>query len=288
MSPVVSVIIPTFRDWGRLRLCLDALARQSFEQDAIEVIVVNNDPSDAPPADMQLADTMRIIDAAKPGSYAARNAGLAQARGEIIAFTDSDCIPETDWIANAVNMFGADDAVDRLAGPIEIFREEGGSWLAWKYEAISAFKQHHNVRQGVSVTANLFVKRAVFDRVGLFDETLMSGGDIDWNQRATEAGVTLRLAEQVRVRHPARQSMRAVLSKTRRMTGGHFMRAKAKGAAFGYVLWHFLPPVRFAKVLMDEGRRPVEVMLAVMVFWSMKLLMVPELCRLALGGRPVR
>ena len=85
-APRVSVIVPTYRDWDRLALLIASLAAQDWPVDKLEIIVVNNDPDEAPPETLQVPANARILTEAGKGSYAARNAGLAQARGEIAAY----------------------------------------------------------------------------------------------------------------------------------------------------------------------------------------------------------
>src|SRR5262245_46024865 len=100
--PFVSVIIPVYNNPDGLRRCLHALEAQTYPKSRYEIIVVDNG-SDTPPADMVRAfDRVTLLEEAVPSSYAARNRGLAQARGEVIAFTDSDCIPAPDWLAHGV------------------------------------------------------------------------------------------------------------------------------------------------------------------------------------------
>src|SRR5690554_6136694 len=91
--PFVSVIIPTYHDWERLRLCLDSLNRQTYPKERYEIIVVNNDPEDVVPANFVVPNNFTILEESKPGSYAARNRAIQAAKGEIYAFTDSDCQP---------------------------------------------------------------------------------------------------------------------------------------------------------------------------------------------------
>src|SRR5690606_18155071 len=145
--PLVSVIIPTYRDWESLAQCLDALKNQTYPASSIEILVVNNDTGQLVPSGCASSPNVRILQESKAGSYAARNRGLVEAKGELIGFTDSDCIPEPDWIANAVAEASRQDGgLFRITGPVNLFRRQGGSWMAWKFESITAFNQKHNVR----------------------------------------------------------------------------------------------------------------------------------------------
>lgn len=216
----VSVLIPTYRDWERLSLCVKALAHQSYTQELFEVIIINNDPTDPAPANFVLPDNFKIITEAKPGSYAARNAGLKMAKGEIIAFTDADCIPSPDWIQNAVYYLNNNRFCSRIAGYIEIFYNNPKPTTAEYYNSIFAFPQKsHATYSGTSVTGNMITYKNVFDAVGVFDDTLLSLGDLEWGKRAHKAGFQIQYVENVRVKHPAR-TLKELIKKEKRVGGG--------------------------------------------------------------------
>ena len=246
-APTFSVVIPVYRDWDRLATCLEALARQSLEPDRFEVIVADNDPGHGGAVPPLPANT-RIVEGPEPGSYAARNAAVAVARGRYLAFTDSDCVPDPDWLLNALAALERDPHA-RHTGPIPIFREERGRYYAYLYEYHTAFRQRETAADGISTTANLIVSRADFDRVGPFDTGLLSGGDYVWSQRAQDAGVPLVFHEDLMVRHPARVTVRAILAKKRRTSGGE---ARFKNASiWSYNRYRLLP--RIGAVRFDRG-----------------------------------
>lgn len=288
-SATVTIIIPTYRDWGRLALCLDALRNQTYPDSLIEILVVNNDPAAVLPSSLNLPANTRIFQEASPGSYAARNRGLQEAKGDLIGFTDSDCVPETDWIANAVSEAVRQEGESfRITGPVRLFRKPGESWMAWKFESITAFNQRHNVRNGVAVTANLFVSREVFERVGIFDAELFSGGDIAWNRLASQQGVALVYSDSVVINHPARATMGEIISKSRRVLGGGYIQARRKNRVVVYALRHLVPPVKYANVLINDGKPIPSVLFACTIYWGIKLLMLLEIIRLSVGGTPAR
>jgi len=216
----VSIIIPTYNDWRRLTLCLDALLLQSYPQDLFEVIVVNNNPSDKMPVEFSIPSNCIIIDEIKAGSYAARNAALKLATGEIIGFTDSDCIPDKFWIENAVNEFRTNPDVKRIGGAIKIFSEHEKPSLVELHDMVFAFKQESIVKSGFAVTGNMFTYKYIFDNVGYFDDTLKSGGDSQWGLKAHKAGYPIIYGRQVIVNHPARDSIRELIVKAKRVGKG--------------------------------------------------------------------
>ena len=283
----ISVIIPTYRDWKRLKLCVDALSMQNYPSSEFEVIIVNNDPFDFPPM-LGLGPNFKIIAESRIGSYAARNAGLAVAKGEIIGFTDSDCIPDSNWINNAISHFKSQKNLDRVTGRVNIFRSQNSSWVAWKLESITAFNQKYNAKNGVAVTANLFVRRKVFDQIGVFDESLFSGGDFAWNRSATEQGVSLLYSENVVVNHPARASMKNVVKKSLRVVGGGYVQSRQKRTTVSFALKQLVPPIRYGMLLIKDGKPITSVLFACSVYWVIKVLMFLEILRLSMGGTPLR
>lgn len=289
IHPYLTIIIPTYKDWERLQICLDALAMQTYSSVCFEIIVINNDSFTNPPKSLRLPSNATIVNEDKAGSYAARNKGLQIAKGDVIAFTDSDCIPNFDWLENAATFLLKSEEHHRVTGPVSFFKDERGSWLAWRIDQLISFRQKENVINGVSVTANLIVKRTLFDDVGLFNQELMSGGDFEWNRRATEKKYQLAYLDGVEVLHPARVSLSEVLIKLRRITGGEMVKAKQNKCMTLFVLRHFNPPVKtwFKALKQDKSILSVSLLIFT-ILWALKLSMLIEIGRISFGGKPVR
>lgn len=220
---VFSIIIPTYKDWHRLQICLNAIQSQTFDKDKFEVIVVNNEETHQIPSSFIIPRDLAvtILHEQSSGSYAARNKGLNIAQGEILAFTDSDCVPDMNWLKNAFCHF-ENNELDRLAGHVELFYKNENSRNAVElYEAAFAFNQKRNVDKfKASITANFFARRLCFSTVGVFDNTKKSGEDFGWNRRANLHNLTLRYGENVVVYHPARTSLKEIGDKKKRVFGG--------------------------------------------------------------------
>lgn len=105
-----SVIVPTYMRPERLRACLEAFASLSYPRDRFEVIVVD-DGSERPPESAVAAFSGRIdarlVSQPHSGPAGARNRGTAEARGEILAFSDDDCAPAPDWLDKLATRFSA-------------------------------------------------------------------------------------------------------------------------------------------------------------------------------------
>ena len=120
--PFVSVIIPVKNAEKFLPACLKSLASLNYPKDKYEVIVSDSDSTDNT-RDIALSMGMKVTRAAGPSVCAGRNSGFKQARGEIIAFSDADCIMDKDWLMNAVKYF-KDSKVACVGGPSLIPEDE--------------------------------------------------------------------------------------------------------------------------------------------------------------------
>ncbi|MGM0506586.1 MAG: glycosyltransferase [Bacteroidota bacterium] len=271
--PTVSVIIPVYRDWERLQSCLDALEAQRYPKDRLELLVINNDPGDDSPFEPDSVN-LRLLDEAVPGSYAARNRGIREATGDILAFTDSDCIPDVDWIKSGVTALLENPSIHRVAGRVELFfRSDRLNWVEI-YEKAFAFPQEEYVRsEKFGVTANMFAWRDVFEKVGYFNPDLYSGGDLEWGQRADRHGYRISYAENAVVRHPARTKISDLLRKNRRAMGGWYRRNRSNRRAVSSIMIRLLlPPVQGGKrVCKNSNLRVREKLIAIAVYCVLKL-----------------
>lgn len=280
----VSIVIPTYHDWGRLRLCLESLARQSLSDSEFEVIVVNNDPEDPCPYELP-APNMVLLEEGNPGSYAARNLGIAKASGKIIGFTDSDCIPDRDWIRNALSHFDTQPDVDCIAGEVVLFSEEGTKELIFLYQKEWTMNQRRNVlKNQYGITANLFVRKETFENFGAFREDLFSGGDLEWGKRTSKEGVRLIYRSDVLVKHPSRKTLAAIIRKKRRTTGGYFQlvfsRLKYRQKVKKFIR-DIIPPVHHLKSV-DQTVSIQNKIGLLFIAWINQLTGLQELVRLGL------
>jgi len=219
-KPFVSIIIPVFNDAERLDICLRALDRQTWPRDSYEVIVVDNgSDEEIGPITSRYALTKCAYEERK-GSYAARNKGIGLARGDIIGFTDSDCIPEQDWIEKGVATLQSTPHCGLVAGRVELFYRDPERLTAVElYERVRGFPQEEYVEKyRFGATANVFTFRTVLECVGNFDPDLRSGGDREWGNRVSASGYQLAFGEDAVISHPARSSWREIELKTRRVT----------------------------------------------------------------------
>ena len=220
--PALSVIIPVYHGWDDLAGLLAALAAQTFQD--FEVLIADNEPEPYPDTALQalippgLQGRVTHIHCARPGSYAARNAAAARARGARLVFTDADCQPLPGWLA-ALAVVGARMPTALLAGPIRMITgPDPGIWEI--YDALRGIPQARYVAHGYATTANLSVEKAMFETLSGFDPRRLSGGDAEFCRRARRAGAALHLVPDAVTQHPARSSRAECVTKVRRIKGG--------------------------------------------------------------------
>lgn len=185
----VSVIIPAFNEEKYLLDTILAIKANDFPVSDYEIIVVNNGSTDRT-ADIARDAGAMIINSDRKFVGAARNLGARQAKGEILAFLDADCIPAEDWLREGIVSVSREPCV---TGAECGFPDEAG-WLERSW-----FSQKKSGRIEVMHinSANLFVFNALFQELGGFDETLSSGEDYEFSSRA---GTLVRIIADDRIR----------------------------------------------------------------------------------------
>jgi len=240
LQPFVSIIIPFLNDVQRLKICLGALDQQTYPKDRFEIILIDNGSEESLDNLEAFSANIHLSKETKPGSYAARNKGISLAKGDVIAFTDADCIPQPDWLAKGVAKLFHSPACGLVGGRIEVFCHSLDNPTATElYELLVAFPQERFVtRQHFSATANLFTFKSVFEKIGLFDANLKSGGDFDWGTRVFAAGYTQMYADDTCVLHPARYSIAEIAQKQARVVRGLYQIYSKEGYPFRLLIRH--------------------------------------------------
>ncbi|MEZ5320115.1 MAG: glycosyltransferase [Vicinamibacterales bacterium] len=297
LRPFVSVIIPVFNDARRLRGCLDALEQQTYPADRYEVVVVDNGSTDRPESVVAAHAHAVCVREPRPGSYAARNAGLARAKGEVLAFTDADARPEPGWLEHGVRRLGALEGDGMVGGRLEcVFDRQGTPNFAERFDAVTYLRQQHYVeRQHFAATANMFATRAVFDRVGGFRADLFSSGDAEWGTRVHRAGFPQAYADDAVVAHRARGSVWKIIALHRRLLGGWFaLRSTPALPHHPTSLWQLLngfplyPSIWFSMRQHPQVHGRGQALSYYAFSLCLRYVQALEWIRLSLGGRPRR
>ncbi len=184
-NPLVSVIVPTKNSAEFLEACLRSIKEQSYKN--IELIVVDNSSAD----DTQ-AIARRFTDKVftkGPERSAQRNFGAAQASGEHVVFIDSDMVVSKSVIGSCVRVMASSADAAGIIIPEESFGE--GFWAQCK-------KLERSFYVGVdAIEAARFFSKATFDKVGGYNEALISGEDWDLSDRAEALGKIARISDAI-------------------------------------------------------------------------------------------
>jgi glycosyltransferase involved in cell wall biosynthesis len=200
--PSISVIIPHYNDLDNLQRCFKSLRRQTLPRERFEIIVADNNSVGGVRAVERIAGDAVVVPAPEQGAGPARNAGVAMARGAVLAFIDSDCLADKDWLLEGMLALERFDyvggqVITKVGRPQEITPAEA-------VEAVFAFNfKKYIEKDGFSGSGNLFVPKAIFGRVGGFRAGVSE--DIDWCRRANALGFRLGYAERAIVFHSARR-----------------------------------------------------------------------------------
>lgn len=191
-----SVIIPNLHT-PTIDRTIEALEHQAFDRTQYEVIVVGMDQYNR----VYTSDLVRFDRSDCPLSpAAARNRGAAQARGDIIVFTDADCVAHPDWLAVLAERF-ADSSVNVVGGGVAF--EPRGYWTI--ADSISSFHDYlaslPSGERQLLASLNLAIRRQVFMEVGGFDERRPIGEDSDLSIRLRRQGYVLYFESRAVVRH---------------------------------------------------------------------------------------
>jgi hypothetical protein len=250
-EPFVSVIVPVRNGARALPGLVDAVRRQDYPPDRRELIVVDNGSEDGTEAAVRRAGSVRHVIEPTPGAYAARNAGVGAASGELLAFTDVDCRPAPSWLSTAARAL-ADRGLDVLAGRIDQ-TPEGAANLFETIDHLVYLRQRWYARQGFGATANLVMRRAAYDAVGGFDGRLRSSGDRAFCHAAVRAGFRFGYCDEAGVAHrPAASASELARREVRIGCGfGQLARLRAGERGVGLFAQTYLPVPGIRACLLD-------------------------------------
>jgi GT2 family glycosyltransferase len=226
-APELSVVVPDL-DSPLAGATLAALAADGAPGEGVEVLVVGRDAPGAVPR----GGAVRFVETAERlNPAAARNRGVAAARGTKILFTDADCRPLPGWLAA---LAAALDAAPVAGGAVvfPLAGKGGGRWaladnIASFHELLPDRPAEADTRRPLG-SLNLAVRRDAWERVGPFDESLPTSEDHDWVLRARALGLATAFVPAARVEHAAVRGSRAAVAAHAAWYGEHFHRFRAR------------------------------------------------------------
>src|SRR3990167_7072343 len=222
--PSISIIIPIYNAEPTLSMCLKSIQELNYPKDKLETIIVDNGSNDGSVEIAKYFDVTVLHETSIKSSYSARSRGVKEAKGELIAFTDSDCIASPDWLNNLVKEWN-DESIGCFAGEIlsynpetlvEIFSDRTGI-LRQKGTLSCSYLPY-------TQTANSAYRREVFDKVGLFNPKLISGGDADlsWKMQK-QTGLKIKFIPEAIVYHKHRSNIMGLYKQFKKYEQGKLL-----------------------------------------------------------------
>lgn len=206
--PHASVVVPVYNGQTTIDACIRSLRALDYPRERLELIVVDNASTDAT-ADVlaRHSGAVRVVGESTRGPAAARNAGIRAANGEVIAFTDADCIVDSGWLRHLVVALGArEDLVVggtiRSAGPanaVELFGER-----------VHDHRQSLEVEWPPYAITMSCAARASLVRDRPFDQSLLRGEDVDHSWRLFRAGASFAFVPEAVIYHRNERTLAGV------------------------------------------------------------------------------
>ncbi|MEN8208307.1 MAG: glycosyltransferase [Candidatus Fermentibacteria bacterium] len=201
-----SVVIPSYNDAEILERCLEALNNQTLRSD-LEIVVSLDGGDELPGEVADKAD--RVVEGGHSGPAGARNRGWRASTGDMILFTDSDCVPDPDWARQMVL------ALNRGAHAVKGVYSDGGTKIIQRLAQIEFSERYKLLSKYDTIdiidTYSAGYRRSVLESTGGFDESfpLPDHEDIDLSYRMSGQGCKLLFAPLAEVSHTHRSTWKS-------------------------------------------------------------------------------
>jgi len=206
-EPTVSVVIPARNAEDTLENCLRSLSELDYPEDKVEVIIADGLSTDRT---QEIAQGYGATVIANPRIrvVSGRNVGFEAAQGELIAFSDADCVMDKNWLKNSIKYFD-DKRVAGLGGPNLIPQSESAFGkaagllfdYAFSFGGGAPTRVYDKVIESRAHGSNAVYRASVLRRVMPIDEDMFEGEDVVMNQKITRLGYKLLYVPDVIVHH---------------------------------------------------------------------------------------
>ncbi len=233
MEPLVSIIIPVRNEAGLLKNCLESISGLDYPKDMLEVIVADGMSTDDT-ADVAKQYNAKVVMNEKKTVSPGRNVAFKYANGQLVAFTDADCIVDKNWIRNSLKYFeGAEVAC--VGGPNLTPPSEGDFGKAvgfiFNQGIFSAGSIHarelKEIKEVKSIPGcNAIYRKDALEKVMPIDESLLTCDDTELNQRLIDKGYKLLYTPDVFVWHYRRPNPKMLFKQMYRYAIGRLQVGK--------------------------------------------------------------
>jgi glycosyltransferase involved in cell wall biosynthesis len=256
----ISVVVAVKNERRYIKKCIDALINQDYPTNKYEIIIVDGMSDDGTWEILEEIKkeikkenpSIKIFRNPKENAAAGRNIGIKEAKGEFVAFIDSDAIAYPNWLKKIEETFGKVKEAIGVGGPDllppdSIYKSIAiGKIMASPLASggkLNPSVQHIMSSKAAYVehipTCNLCLKKDVFEKVGYFDEDFVKGQDLELSERLKKGGYKLYHSPSIRVLHYRKRHIRQLAQQI-------YKWAKAKAAIIkkhGITNWAYLAPV---------------------------------------------
>ena len=261
--PIISVIIPVHNGEKCLQNLFDSLRAQSLS--GYEVIMIDDNSTDNSAA--MGSKYARVISTSKNvGPAAARNIGISQARGEIIAFTDSDCVLPTNWLQNIYQNF-KEKNLQVIAGNVKIPKSnilgDSISALGFPGGGSVGFDKIWRVDEDGTTdhitSCNFAASREVLQKHGAFDESFPLPGceDPELSYRFSKLGVDIKYCHDVIVFHEPRTNLLSFIQWQLIRGRGNFYFKKKMGKVGNFIKLRIWSSMNIIKAYHKDMKFPI-------------------------------
>ena len=245
-QPTVSIVVPVRNGAATIGELLDSLLKRDYDKNRLEIVVVDGNSTDGT-RDVVVKYPVKLLIQEGEGLNGGRNTGIKSSRGEIVAFTDADCVVPKDWINKIVENFR-----DPQVGCV------GGSSKGWHNDFLSQyaddsifptqriFKKRQKLDRitlffNCPAGSNMAFRREALEKVGGFDEDIRYGFDEDeLVERVCKAGYKMVLDPEVLVWHKHRSTLKGLLKQNINFGRGGGILLKKKKARDTLSTWCLL------------------------------------------------
>ena len=216
----ISIIVPVYNAVATIEKTLDSFTKLNFSAEKLEIILVDDGSTDntleivrkwgLANKDNKNLPKVSIIRQKNQGPGAARNNGVKHSKANFVYFTDSDCYVTENCITLLHSKFKDDIRIGAVGGSIELPKNEknvlaiADHYASWYHH--NPQQKPHYVRS--TPTANLMVKKEVFDAIGYFKEKIKAGEDVEFGARMQQHGYKFYSLNTAYVYHYNRTSLK--------------------------------------------------------------------------------
>ena len=255
--PFVSIIVPVYNGSRTIDTLLTSLLALDYPADRHEIVIVDNKSTDDTREQIQRYPVTFLEETEIQSSYAARNRGIEAAKGEILAFTDADCVVESTWLKRLLanheeprwGGFVGNIVAYPPANPIErycaqvkmfdlsllqkpLFQADSIGERLYSRVPVLDYRSHILLPANLisPPTANVAYRRIVFEKIGYFDQRMTSGGDpeLAWRLQ-TQTDWQIAIMPDAIIYHRHRTNLCGLVSTYRNRAAGHAILALKYG-----------------------------------------------------------